>query len=127
MIRTFLVCLVCCLSLVACSQAPNPQPESGATKNPTPSDYLKKEKADFFVINGIIYTNVEDAQWVQELAYELGEQIGEIQKQTDKESEFENFTANQLPVGTKIYKTNTRLYIAIVQNKEIPYIKMIEG
>ena len=66
-------------------------------------------------------------EWVDELDYKLGEQIGEVTKQTDKASSFHNGTANKLPVGVKIYDTNTPVCIAIVNNKAIPYLKMIEG
>lgn len=70
---------------------------------------------------------MENVDWVQELAYTLGEEIGEITKQTDSAQEFENGTSNKLPVGTKIYRTDTPLYIAIVDGKEIRYMEMIEG
>ena len=112
--------------LAGCVDSVNPS-EPQAIGNPTPKDYLKYEDADIFLLNGIVHSNMEDVDWVQELAYTLGEEIGEITKQTDSAQEFENGTSNKLPVGTKIYRTDTPLYIAIVDGKEIRYMEMIEG
>ncbi len=95
--------------------------------NPTPKDFLKHENADIFLLGGIVYSNAQDVEWVSKLKYKLGKQIGEITKQTDKARSFKDGTANILPVGTKIYETDTGAYIAIVNGKEIPYLKMIEG
>jgi hypothetical protein len=66
-------------------------------------------------------------KWITELEYNVGEQVGEITKQTDKASDFENGTANRLPVGTKIFATDTPVYIVIIDEEEIPYLKMVEG
>lgn len=66
-------------------------------------------------------------EWVDELEYKLGEQIGEVTEQTDKASNFSNGTANKLPVGSKIYESDTPVTIVIVNDKHIPYLKMIEG
>ena len=95
--------------------------------NPTPKDFLEDGNADIFVFDGIVYSIAQDVKWVSELEYKLGKQIGEITNQTDKARNFKDGTANKLPVGTKIYETDTPAYIAIVNGKEIPYIKMIEG
>lgn len=74
-----------------------------------------------------MFSNAQDVEWVTDLDYELGVQVGEITEQEDKASKFKNGTANILPVGTKIYETNTPAYVAIVNGKEIPYLKMVEG
>jgi hypothetical protein len=95
--------------------------------NPTPKDFLVNESADIFLLDGIVYSKAQDVEWVSDLEYQLGEQIGEITKQTDKAHSFKNGTANKLPVGTKIYETDTSAYIAKVDGKEIPYLKMLEG
>lgn len=50
--------------------------------NPTPKDFLKDRKADIFVLDDIVYSNVENIDWVKELEYTIGEEIGEITKQT---------------------------------------------
>lgn len=95
--------------------------------NPTPKDFLKNEGADIFLLGGIVYSNAQDVDWVTELEYKLGEQIGEVTMKTDKASSFKNGTANKLPVGAKIYETDTPVYIVIFNDKEVPYLKMIEG
>ncbi|WP_421378094.1 hypothetical protein ACOJQI_12115 [Bacillus salacetis] len=100
---------------------------SPATGNPTPKDYLKYEDADIFFLGDHVYSNAEDLDWVSELDYELGEELGEITSQADKASKFKDGTANKLPVGTKIYNTDTPAYIAVVDGEEIPYLKMVEG
>lgn len=64
--------------------------------------------------------------WVSELEYELGEEIGEITNQGDKASKFKAGTANKLPIGTKIFNTNTPAYIAVVDGEEIPYLKWLK-
>lgn len=98
-----------------------------STGNPTPKDYLNHEDADIFLLGDHVYSNAEDLDWVSELEYELGEELGEITNQADKASEFKDGTANKLPIGTKIFNTNTPAYIAIVNGKGIPYLKMVEG
>nr|WP_216667922.1 hypothetical protein [Sporosarcina jiandibaonis] len=101
--------------------------QPGSIGNPTPKDFLKDAGADIFVFEGIVYSNVEDVDWVKELDYTIGEEVGEIIKQTDKAISFGNGTSNKLPVGTKIYDTDTQIYIAIVDDKEIRYLQMLEG
>ncbi|MCA1041545.1 hypothetical protein LCM00_18670 [Bacillus infantis] len=110
--------------LVGCNSGFIDNPAKG---NPTPKDFLENESADIFLLDEIVYSNAEDVEWVSDLEYQLGEQIGEITKQTDRARSFKNGTANKLPVGTKIYETDTPAYIAKVDRKEIPYLKMLEG
>ncbi|MEI5908919.1 hypothetical protein WAK64_17870 [Bacillus spongiae] len=95
--------------------------------NPTPKDFLKYENADIFLLNEYVYSNAQDLEWVSKLEYKLGEQVGEITNKADRSFNFKNGTANKLPIGTKIYGTNTPAYIAIVNGREIPYLKMVEG
>lgn len=99
----------------------------GIKGNPTPKDFLGNAEADIFVLDSIVYSKLEDTDWVQELDYTLGEQVAEITKQSGKAWNFKNGTSNKLPVGTKIYETDTPVYIAIVEGEEIPYWGMYEG
>ncbi|WP_345239316.1 hypothetical protein [Pontibacillus salipaludis] len=99
---------------------------STKSNNPTPKDYLESD-TDIFLLSGYVFSNAQDVDWVKELEYELGEQIGEITKQSEQASQFTNGTANKLPVGTKVFKTDTQAYIAIVEDEEILYLKMVEG
>ncbi|WP_102346112.1 hypothetical protein [Bacillus sp. Marseille-P3661] len=98
-----------------------------STGNPRPIDYLKYENADIFVLDGYVFSNAQDVEWVTELEYELGEEVGVITKQADRTSQFKDGAANKLPMGTKIFETDTPAYIAIVKGEEIPYLKMVEG
>ncbi|WP_235601534.1 hypothetical protein [Halobacillus sp. KGW1] len=74
-----------------------------------------------------MYSNAEGIEWVEELAYTAGGQIGEISRQTDKAVLFRNGTANRLPVGTKIYETDTPVCMAVVDGRKLLYLKMVEG
>jgi len=95
--------------------------------NPTPKDFLKNEDSDIFVLENIVYSNAQDLEWVKDLDYTLGVQVGEITKVSKKATGFSNGTSNKLPVGTIIYRTNTPAFIAVVNGKEIPYLMMLEG
>ncbi|NOU77020.1 hypothetical protein GC098_37635 [Paenibacillus sp. LMG 31458] len=47
--------------------------------NPTAKDILTNNKdSDIFMLNGIIYSNSEDIEWVNERELTLGEEVGEI-------------------------------------------------
>ncbi|RWZ58653.1 hypothetical protein EQV77_06710 [Halobacillus fulvus] len=119
----FLFCIILIVVLSSCASAGTENP----TVNPTPSDFLDNEGADIFQLEGIVYSNASDVEWVQELDYEVGEQIGEISRQSDNAIFFNDGTANRLPVGTRIYDTDTPVAIAIIQGRSVPYLKMIEG
>ncbi|MFE8699907.1 hypothetical protein ACFYKX_04640 [Cytobacillus sp. FJAT-54145] len=110
--------------LVGCT---NEHTSSPFISNPAPKDFLNNNDADIFLLDRYVFSNAEDVEWVRELEYELGEQIGEITEQEEIASKFRNGTANILPIGTKIFETNTPVYIAVVKGKEIRYLKMVEG
>lgn len=95
--------------------------------NPRPADFLENDNADIFLLDGIVYSNVENVDWVAEIEYTLGRQIGEVKKTTDKAWKFKDGSANKLPIGAKIYETDTEITIVIVNDKEIPYFKIVEG
>ncbi|MDR4888574.1 hypothetical protein RGU12_13755 [Fredinandcohnia sp. QZ13] len=118
-IRIYLLIFIILLISGACHD------RSPAT--PIPADFLVNENADIFMLDGIVYSNVQDVDWLQGLEYTIGEQVGEIKKQSNKTFGFSDGTANVLPVGTKIYETDTPVYIAIEDGKEIRYIQMLEG
>lgn len=115
--------------LVACNNQTTDAPGND-TGNPTAEEILSKNKdADIFVLNGVVYSNAEDIEWVNEKELTLGEVVGEIKKQTNKSDAFENNTASKLSVGTKIYKTVEKgdIYIVKVDDKEIRYLGLREG
>ncbi|WNF24927.1 hypothetical protein [Mesobacillus jeotgali] len=123
-VKILLPLIILFIFLVSCNKDYS---SSSSISNPTPKDYLKYDNADIFLLDGYVFSNAQDVKWVTDLDYELGVQIGEITEQEDKASKFKNGTANILPVGTKIYETDTPAYVAIINGKEIPYLKMVEG
>ncbi|WP_318616090.1 hypothetical protein [Sporosarcina sp. YIM B06819] len=46
--------------------------------NPTPKDFLGNAEADIFVLDDIVYSNMQDVDWVQVLYYMVGEQVAEM-------------------------------------------------
>ncbi|MFS0749345.1 hypothetical protein [Oceanobacillus sp. 1P07AA] len=110
-------------TLTGCTE----EEEKAVTNNPTPYEFLQNENADIFLLDDFVFSNATNIEWVQEEDYTRGDEIGEISYQSNNAKDFENGTANKLPVGTKIYETDTQVYIAIVDNREIPYLKMVEG
>lgn len=114
------------IMLSGCSEIPI---ESGAiNNNPTAKEMLSRnEDADIFVMDGYVFLNAAHIEWVKDHGYELGEQRGEITRQTQDSWRFNAWTASKLPVGTKIFETNAPFYIAVVNGDEIPYIKLVEG
>lgn len=85
--------------------------------------------ADLFYLNGIVFVNATDLKWVKDLDKKIGDEIAEIKKQATKPEEIKDQTATVLPVGTKIYKLEDYpgpVYIAVVDEKEIPYLGLVE-
>lgn len=99
--------------------------------NPTPEEILSDDKdADIFLMDGTVYTNAKDIEWVNEEELTAGEKVGEIKSQTDDSEEFENFTASKLPAETDIYEPEEKkgpIYIIKLDGEEIPYMGLIEG
>jgi hypothetical protein len=123
-LKLFLPLFILFLYLVSCNNGSYSNTTNG---NPAPKDFLTYKNADIFLLEGIVYSKAQDVKWVAELKYNLGEQIGETTSQTDKASFFKNGSANKLPIGTKIYETDTPAYIVILNGEQIPYLKMLEG
>ncbi|WP_047985816.1 hypothetical protein [Ornithinibacillus californiensis] len=124
------VVLLLAMAMVACSNQATPKEPEIVLDNPTPEEILAdNENADIFVINGIVYSNADHIEWVNEKELTLGEEVGEIKKQTSNSDEFENYSATLLPVGTKIYQPVEKgdIYIVRVDGKEIRYLGLREG
>lgn len=84
-------------------------------------------EADIFQHDNIIYkANID---WVEELTLNQGDEVAEITHQADDPDDFENGTANQLPVGTLIYSASGRsdILLADVDGELIPYLANVEG
>jgi len=84
--------------LGACNNNSNENETNGnAIGNPTPEDILSDDKdADIFLMNGTVYTNAEDIDWVNEKELTTGEKVGEVKNQTEDGDEFDNFTATNI-------------------------------
>ena len=83
--------------------------------------------ADIFQYEGVIYkTNIE---WVEELSLTKDIQIGEIKAKNNANTDFKDGMSNKLPVGAKIFTTNERGDILIVEYEgEIKkYLAIVEG
>ena len=83
-------------------------------ENPNPEVFLSKHNADIFYWEGLVYTDGSSLDWVQDTNYQIKEEAGEITNQTSEAEKFIDKSANVLPVGTKIFGTDTSLLIAIV-------------
>lgn len=100
------------------------------TQAPTAEEVLKQNtNTDLFMLNDFVYsTNIE---WVDQLNLTKKEIIGEIESNYSIEGNepFKNKMATKLPIGTKIYSTNERDDVLIVQYKgeERKYYRLSEG
>jgi hypothetical protein len=87
------------------------------------------ENANIFQWQGLIYKT--DIDWVNELELTKKEVVGEITELYKREgpNSFRNGMANQLPIGTKIYKTNENEGILIIEHngEEKYYLALVEG
>lgn len=108
---------------------------SGCSKsigNPTASDILRNDTdADIFQWNdGLVYSNASNLEGIQDKDIKRGEEIGEITRKTKNRWFFIDGAATNLPVGTKIYKTNDDdIYMLIIEleGEEIVYHVHLEG
>ncbi|MDQ0160447.1 hypothetical protein [Alkalibacillus salilacus] len=124
--NTLSVVLFLSIMMVACSN----QTTENVIDNPTPEEILEENMdADILVVNGVVYKNAEEIEWVNEEELTIGEEVGEIKKQTNNIDEFEDYTANKLPVGTKVYEPEEKsnIYIVKTNDKEVRYLGLIEG
>ncbi|MFC4408878.1 hypothetical protein ACFOZY_00370 [Chungangia koreensis] len=119
------------LLLSSCNTKETNQLNNIETGNPTVEEILvENENADIFLLNGIVYSNAEQIDWVVNQELTVGQEVLEITKQTSDSHDFSNGSATKLPVGTKIYEKidgNGDIVIAIVEGKEIRYLGLREG
>jgi len=128
---TFILCLVI---LAGCNQVEVGNAgkinDKFETHNPTAEEILSKDPdADIFQLNGIIYSNASNIDWVQTEELTAGEIIGTVTKQYTDGLAFEDEIATILPVGTEILKPlkGGGILIVKVNDKEIRYLGLIEG
>jgi len=119
------------LLLSGCVNQQVPTQVQHTTNNPTPLEVLKEHpNADIFLFKGVVYRNAEDIDWVKKLDLKQGEQLGEITAVYKDNVEFKQWMATKLPVGTKLYKTDTAKgpFILVQTDTElVPYLGVVEG
>ena len=128
-ITTFLVVL---FILTGCNQSEGvPSEQSAATHNPTADEILAKNpNADIFQLDGIIYSNANNVEWVQQSELTIGEKVGTITKKYKDGLTFEDKMATKLPVGAEIFepvKKSGPILIVRLNDNEIRYLGLIEG
>lgn len=115
--------------LVACNSS-NIE-KTSTIANPTPKEILSDDKsADIFIVEGSVYMNAEDIDWIMEEELFKGEKVGEIKHQTNDSEKFNDFTASKLPIGTEVYEpvdNHGPIYIIELNGEVIPYLGLIEG
>lgn len=89
---------------------------------------------DYFVADdgiGVYYANVSDEPSWQGYPLTKGEFFGEILYSTEELelSKIEPWSANVLPIGTKLYRANEELTVVLAETDGtlIPYLKIVEG
>ncbi|GGF22546.1 hypothetical protein GCM10010954_21710 [Halobacillus andaensis] len=105
--------------------------------NPTAKEIVSENPdADILKLDGLIYTNVSDREWIKDNDYTKNKAIGEVKKQTTNTWWYRNLYASKLPKGTKIYSVNDREYskgdapafIMVEKNdEEAIYQSLVEG
>ncbi len=98
------------------------------TSNPTPEQvYSDDNNVDMFVYEDIVYINATDVDWVKSGTFDKGDMTGEI-RDSGITSDFENWDATVLPVGTEIYESDdSQILLASLGEQLIPYLKWVEG
>jgi len=98
------------------------------TSNPTPEQvYSDDNNVDMFVYEDIVYINATDVDWVKSETFDKGDMLGEI-RDSGITSDFDNWDATVLPVGTEIYESDdSQILLASLGEQLIPYLKWVEG
>ncbi len=98
------------------------------TSNPTPEQvYSNNKDVDMFVYEDIVYINATNVDWVKSATFDKGDMIGKI-SDSGMTSDFNNWNATVLPVGTEIYESdNSEILLANSGGQLVPYLKYVEG
>ncbi|MNH82780.1 hypothetical protein D3C87_652990 [compost metagenome] len=134
MMRILISVIIALLMLTGCNQPKvinSERPTFESTHNPTAKEILDQNpSADIFQLNGTIYTNAINIEWVQQTEITIGESVGIIKRQYKDSLTFENEMSTKLPVGAKIFepiKKSGPILIVKLNGKEIKYLGLIEG
>ena len=128
--RNLVYLMVGLLLLTGCNQFKVTDDEQ-STATVTASEILTNNpNADIFQLEGTIYSNASNIDWVQKQELSIGTKIGTITKQYKDGLTFEDGMATKLPVGAEIFEPtekNGLILIVKFDNKEIRYLGLIEG
>lgn len=97
---------------------------------PSTEEVLTEDQdADIFLLNNTVYqTNIG---WVNKLSLTKNKEIGEIESNytLGSNDSFKNKMATKLPIGSKIFSTNERKDVLIVESEGIEkkYYALTEG
>lgn len=120
--------LILVLAMAGCSNNSMPQTTTHTTGNPDVEEVFELyEDPDVLLWNDLVY--IAGVDWVDALELTAGEVVGEVVKQTDAVDEFVNGTANQLEVGSPIYKSNEKNFVLLVERdgEWVRYYALVEG
>lgn len=121
------------------SEEPHPAPNEEEVAAVSISDTSIKTIAetlarDYFVADdgvGVYYSSVSEEPSWQDYTFTKGEFFGEILYSTEELelSKIEPWSANVLPIGTKLYRANENLTVVLaeIDGTLIPYLKIVEG
>lgn len=117
------------LIVVGCSTVTE---TSHVTENPDAEEILSLDpEASILQFDGIVYQTGID--WVEDLSFTKDEQVGEIKKQNDTDTNFEDEMANKLPVGAKIYSVKEEgkvagpILLVEAEGKQFKFLGFVEG
>jgi hypothetical protein len=97
------------------------------------SPFISENFTDYVIVDNILYVNIaNDPQWISlNYNYIKGDYIGKVLKNSDERNiyKLEDFTANLLPIGTKLYEFDEDPLIILADTADglIPYLKIVEG
>lgn len=105
--------------------------EDQTIKNPTPASILQENpEADILYVDGIVYKNASDIEWVVDSDYEKGDDLGIVEKQVKDPEGFRDLTATHLLVGTPLYEGENisgDVIVAETDEGDLPYLALKEG
>lgn len=99
---------------------------------PVLSNTIPEMYTDYYVTSSeVYYINVSDREPWQGITYTKGNYIGKVLFNTESRElrSIQPGSSNVLPIGSDIYETNEDRTIILVNvdNRLIPYLKMVEG
>jgi hypothetical protein len=107
--------------------------DSNDSESSTYSPIVSDRYSDYFIIDRTPYVNITDNEYWSDknFNYIKGDYIGKVLANSDERNVFkvDDFTANLLPIGTKLYKFDEYPAIILADTADglIPYLEIREG